>query len=224
MKEYFDILKQLWKNPKTHALMVLSLWFIFIGIVVVFFNFYNNIDSNKTNISTTSSDFSDTLDFSNMKSYEFSYKAGSISLNGIFYENKYLLYLNNERFYKNENLYKIDKAITKVKEPDLLKIDSVFIYKLIRNKEPISNRDYKTYLIPLTEFLQSYESETPINKDLSSYNIIINVYKNEVNIDLENYYKLKQKNVENSILNIKYYNINKISDFTKEYDLMIGVK
>lgn len=224
MKEYFDILKQLWKNPKTHALVVLSLWFIFIGTVVVFFNFYNNIDSNKTNISTTSSDFSDTLDFSNMKSYEFSYKAGSITLNGFFYENKYLLYLNNDRFYKNGNLYKMDKIITKVKEPDLLKIDSEFIYKLIKNKEPISNRDYKTYLISLTEFLQSYESEIPINKDLSSYNIIINVYKNEVNIDLENYYKLKQKNVENSMLNIKYYNINNISDFTKEYDLMIGVK
>ena len=225
MKEYLKVVKELWKNPKTHAIMVLALWLLFIGIVIIVLNFQTSSSSNNTQ--TTDSTFDKSvskIDFNNMKSYEFSYNTIDASLNGVYYDGKYLLYLDNNKYYKNNTLYKIGQTISVVEEPGLLKIDSKFIYNLIKDINPITNNEYDSYLVPLVNFIKDFEKTNVVDYNLSSYNIIINVYENKIIIDLTNYYKAKGVNTESYVLTINYYNINNISDFTKEYDLMIGVK
>ncbi len=204
-----SVLKDIWKNQKYRSIIILIFWFIFIGILIISFN-------GKTTYQEEEKD--DTFDLKNLNSYEFTYSTSDSVFNGVYYNGKYLLYLNNEKYYKNNFLYNLkDNSI--IEEPFVLKIDSKFISSLIKDIEPILNNDYSTYLIPLTSFMKKLGENTNL-----SYNIILNVYKNKINMDLTNYYKAKGANVDSYILTVNYYNINNISDFTKEYDLMIGEK
>lgn len=224
MKDALKTFKELWKNPKTHAVMVLALWFIFIGILSIFLMSMNS--SNKT--ITRSEKVSEDLENNSLEkitSYEFTYNLGNIQLNGLWYRGKYLLYLDNNKYYKNDILYKITESIEVSKEPELLKIDNNMINSLIKNIDPIKNNEYESYYVPLAKFINVYEN---VDSTDYSYNITINLYKqekvNKITIDLTNYYKVKGMTSDNYILTIKYFNINKINDFTQEYDSMIGVK
>ena len=61
--------------------------------------------------------------FNEMTSYEFNYTASDLSLNGVYYEDKYLLYLDNQKYYKNNSLYKIGDTIEISNEPEILKLN-----------------------------------------------------------------------------------------------------
>ena len=227
-KSKFQILKELWQNPKTHAMVVLGLWLIFIGGLILFLKI-SSIISMETPSNQLENNIDPLKQFNDMKSYEFNYMSNDLSLNGTVYEDKYLLYLDNQRYYKNKSLYKISNNIENSNEPEILKLNNKMIYSLIKDISPISNEQYDSYLVPLINFIDTYEGITTNDYNLSSYNIVINVYKkddiiNKVVIDLTNYYKYKGANIDNYILTINYYNIDNISDFTKEYDEMIGVK
>ena len=225
----FATLKELWKNPKTHSIVVLGLWLVFIGGVILFLNIAS-LTSNNDNVTKENNLSSNPLEhFKDMQSYEFSYVASDLSLNGVSYEGKYLLYLNNQKYYKNNSLYKLGDKVEETAEPQILKLNNEMIYNLIKDINPITNEEYDSYLVPLVNFINAYDQTSVTDYNLSSYNIIINTYEsdsmiNKVTIDLTNYYKYKGTNTESYILTINYYNINNISDFTKEYDEMIGVK
>lgn len=190
-------LKEIWKNQKIKGIILLAFWCLFIGSIIVSF-------SGKTTTTVKEDNF--------YHSYEFTYSFNNDVYYGVYYNEKYLLYFNNEKFYKNESLYRLkDNSI--IKEPFVLKIDSEFIDSVTKDITPISN---DTYVVSIKNFMKTLNENT----DLTG-NITINKYKNKVVIDLAPYYGDNQGNY---ILTIDYYNINKINDFTKEYDLMIGVK
>lgn len=227
-KNKLEIIKELWQNPKTHAIIVLGLWLVFIAILILFLKI-SSILGTDTNDNKQVNTLNPLESFNEMTSYEFNYTASDLSLNGLFYKDKYLLYLNNQKYYKNNDLYKIGETIEKAVEPEILKLDNKMIYSLIKDVTPINNTDYDSYLIPLVTFISTYENQTVNDYNLSTYNVVINTYKNndvvnKITIDLTNYYKYKGINTDSYILTINYYNINNISDFTKEYDEMIGVK
>ena len=59
--------------------------------------------------------------------------------------------------------------------------------------------------------------------------VVVNVYKNKdvikgVVLDLTNYNIFRFNNNTSFMVTIYYYNINNISDFTKEYEKMVGGK
>lgn len=227
-KTKFETLKELWKNPKTHNIIVLIFWFIFIGGVILFFKISSAFSTNDSTNQTT-----ETVDplenYNEMTSYEFTYIANNLSLNGISYEDKYLLYLDNQKYYKSDSLYKIGENIEISEEPEILKLNNTMIYNLIKDITAITNAEYDSYLVPLISFINTYEGITVEDYSLTAYNIIINVYTedevvNKITVDLTSYYNYKEINIDSYILTINYYNINNISDFTQEYDEMIGVK
>ncbi len=223
----WEIFKELWNNPKTHAIIVLGLWFLFIGAVILFLKISSIASSSTENNQTVQTD--PLTSFNEMQSYEFNYTASDLSLNGLVYDDKYLLYLDNQKYYKNNTLYKIGETIENSDEPEILKLNNQMLYNLIKDINPITNEEYDSYLVPLISFINTYENTTVTDYNLSNYNVVINVYQkddviNKVVIDLTNYYNYKGISTESYILTINYYNINNISDFTEEYDEMIGVK
>lgn len=220
-KSKWEKFKEAWKDPKKHALIVLGIWGILFVLAIIFVN----LNFSRTPVSTTTSS-SPLETFKNMQSYEFNYTGPNISLNGMTYDDKYLLYVNNEKYYKNNVLYKMGETTSAEVEPEILKIDNQMIYDLISNLEPVKKDGYEEYTIPLITFMQSYENST--QGDANS-NIIIDLYEkdnkiNKVVIDLTSYYQTKGITTNSYILTISYYNINNLSDFTDEYDEMIGVK
>lgn len=220
-KSKWEKFKEAWRDPKKHALIVLGIWGILFVLAIIFVNL--NFSRTPVNTSTTSSNPLET--FKDMRSYEFNYTAPDTVLNGVTYDNKYLLYVNNEKYYKNNVLYKIGDTIEAGVEPEILKINNQMIYDLINNIEPVEMEGYEEYIVPLITFMQVYENGVT---DVNS-NIIIDLYENDnkinkVVIDLTNYYTTKGITTDSYILTINYYNINNLSDFTSEYDEMIGVK
>lgn len=58
MKEFFHKLKELWKNPRGHALMEIGMYLLFFGILFLFLNIksapkvYNTVESKYENLNT----------------------------------------------------------------------------------------------------------------------------------------------------------------------------
>ena len=99
------------------------------------------------------------------------------------------------------------------------------IYNLIKDVTPVETDNTMQYNVPVITFMQAYENTVNLE---NSYNITITLTKkddkiNKATIDLTNYDKAKGI-INNYILTISYYNIDKINNFTNEYDELIGVE
>ena len=223
--EKYQKLKELWNDPKAHSLIVLGFWLVFIVIVIAFVrsNYsYKPVDSEvNTNIG----------DFASVKNYDFTYQTSDLLISGQQYGAKQVFYLNNHRYYYNGNVYIIDNEAKIQNDFDLnvLKINHLMLNNLLSGLSYSSLDGYRQYVVPLDRFINLYEIDT--DADLSkamSYNVVVNVYNSDntikkVAIDLTNYRLFKTGNNTNYLLNIYYYNINKVYDFSLEFDKMIGV-
>ena len=220
-------LKELWKNPKTHDIAVLLFWLIFIIIVIVFARGI----SQTSKIQSPNTNNQNVTTFENIKSYDFTYKTNDLEINGQTYNEATVFYLNNKRYYYKNNIYQIEDNPVLINnyDPSVLKINTIFLNNLVSGITPLENQNYKQYLVPLDRFINLYEIDT--NVDLSkaiNYNIPVSVYTNEnqinkVVLDLTNYYTLKTGVNTNYPVTINYYNVNNVSDFSKEYDKLVEV-
>lgn len=221
MKEAFKNLRELYKNPNTHDKASLILWLIFIVILIVVLR----VSSSSENISVEKEKKQI------INSYEFTYNFENINISGLYYEEKILFYLNNNKYYNNDKTYIISgDEIKEIENFDLkaLKISYEFISKAIENLTSTKEDDYSVYLVPLDTFISLYDED--VGEDISNaknYNIIIKIKENNdlissVAIDMNNYYIYKGMNVSYPVT-IYFYNINNISDFTSEYENKIGV-
>ena len=220
----YEKLKELWKNEKTHSLIVLAFWLIFMLVLIIF------VRLSSTQTTTTKTITNQTIaDFEN---YEFSYTINETTYNGEYYDGKTLFYLENNRYYKNEDVYLI-KGEEAIKQDNfdigIMKINSKFINNLITNITPNTTDNYKRYIVPLDRFINLYDEDTDINlTETNHYNIIVDIYEkenqiNKITLDLNSYFTLKN-NPQIAQVTIYYYNINNINDFSKNYEKMIGVK
>lgn len=217
----YEKLKELWKNEKTHSLIVLAFWLIFMLGLIIFVRL--------SSTQTTQTSQTETSNLEDLKSYEFSYTINDTNYNGEYYDGKTLFYLENNRYYANENVYLI-KGVEAIKQEKfdigLMKINSKFISNLIEGLTPTTTDNYKRYIVPLDRFINLYEKDTDINlSDINRYNIIIDIYEkeNKITLDLNSYFTLKN-NPQNAQVTIYYYNTNNINDFSKNYEKMIGGK
>ncbi len=221
MKEAFKNLRELYKNPNTHDKASLILWLIFIVILIVVLR----VSSSSENISVEKEKKQI------INSYEFTYNFENINISGLYYEEKILFYLNNNKYYNNDKTYIISgDEIKEIENFDLkaLKISYEFISKAIENLTSTKEDNYSVYLVPLDTFISLYDED--VGEDISNaknYNIIIKIKENNdlisyVAIDMSNYYIYKGMNVSYPVT-IYFYNINNISDFTSEYENKIGV-
>ena len=214
-------LKELWKNKKTHDIMVLSLWLVFIFIVILF--------ARSTSSNQTYEDKESLNSLDKITTYEFTYKLNDKEFLGQYYNNAIIFYKDNKRYYYKEKLYQIAEPIKIIPnfDLDILKINVKMINNLIANITPNETNNIKQYIVPLDRFINLYEIDTEIDLSKSTlYNVPINIYYNndeinKITLDLSNYYLLKTNNQTPNILIIYLYNINNISDFTNYYDKLL---
>ncbi len=222
VKEGLKKIRELYKNPKTHDIVSLTLWLLFIIIVIVFFRVttFSKPTTNNENTYTTS-----------VNSYEFTYNFENTNINGVYYKSNMLFYLNNNKYYTDDSIYLVNGTeLNRINDFDLkaLKISYEFITKATKNVSKRVVDGYNVYTVPLDTFISLYDND--ISEDIEStknYNVIIktkekNNLLSSVIIDMSNYYIYKGIDV-NYPVTIYFYNINNISDFTKEYKEMLGV-
>ncbi len=218
-------IKNYWNNPKTHDIVVLVFWILFIIGVVIFMRV--SFSSNST------AHYENNLNsFDSIKSYDFRYKADGFEVNGKAYDYALVFYLDNKQYYYKDKVYLIDDEIKAIENYDLslLKINSKFLNNLVSGIDPSDNGNFKQYIIPLDRFINLYENDTDLDlSKAATYNVIVSVYYtfdeiNKVVLDLSSYYSLKTGSDMKYPVTIYYYNLNNVSDFTKKYDKVVEVK
>lgn len=218
--------RELWDDPKTHSIMVLVFWLIFMAVLIIFVRLtaVSNVSSNTTVTKATN--------FDSIKSYEFSYVQGSNELNGKVYDDSILFILNNHRYYYHDDVYLIngDTGVKQNLDLGWLKINTKMLNNLLGGLTGADINDYTQYVVPLDRFINLYEIDT--DADLTkamTYNILLNVYKkdgeiNKVVLDITNYRIFRFNDNKPYVLTLYFYNINEVNDFTKGFDKIVGGK
>ena len=210
-KDLFNKFKEIWKNKRYHALIILLIYFIFFTVVLTSIRPNSN---NNTNILKTNLEKYEIMDkykyevnitVDNDNYYMIGYKdklENKISIDDDIYDIKDNLYYDDSNnVFDFKSTYNIN--ITDF-EPDK-------IIKYINAGNLDSETNYKSgilkksYLIKTMDFLSIYDSNieeiNPIDGD-----IIIETYEedyiNKVVIDLSSYMKIK--NINKYVLEINY--------------------
>ena len=202
-KDSDNALVKLWENKRTHALICLVLWIIFLLLVALLISFSsedvqnNSVTNESTNDVITISDMKDKL-----LNYNFEYKY-SILVNGekIIYTGKYQNNENNG--YKEDSL-----GLTKYL------INSEGIYQI--------NFDEKIEIVNLFDKInQNYLSIEYIFNIINGIEPTINEEKNELYYNLENEKIIITTNEDNiKSINIKSNNNDYLLEF---YNILWGV-
>ncbi len=219
--EFYNKYKDLKSNPQIGTRMSLGLWLLFFIIIVLFTRGINtNRPYERENVSK-------------INSYEYTYQNNRGTVFGRFYNGKQVFNILNSKYYYNgENAYIINENKANLAlnfNMNVLKIDLYFIDELTNKLDYTEFDNVKQYLVPLANFINLYEVDTAIDLSYASnYNIIVRKYFNDVNlykieIDLSNYYMINNLNDDGKLV-ISLYNVNKLNDFTLEYDRIVGVE
>lgn len=219
--------KELWADPKTHSIMVLVFWLIFMAALIIFVRLttVSSVSPNEVNENKVTS-------FDTIKNYEFSYVKDDNEIHGKVYDDNIVFILNNHRYYYNDGVYLINGDTSTEQTLDLgwLKINSSMLNNLLGGLTGTDINDYTQYVVPLDRFVSLYEIDT--DADLTkamTYNVLLNVYKKDdviskVVLDLTNYRIFRFNDNKPYVLTLYFYNINGVNDFTKEFDKIVGGK
>ena len=217
-------LKELWKDPKGHAVISLCLWAIFFGLIFLL-TFINNAFNSNTVLNTNK--YSYIYETSNNYEYKITinYNNGndnSLIINGIRYEEKEIFSINNEEFSIVDNQI---KSYNNIDINKLLLFDIIslrpnklneYLQKNINNKE-IKYKDNsikKEYFIKATDFnILNNKNIKPNNDQIKITLLEKNNKVIEVNIELINLVKLVNNKTNYYNIKIEYSNIDNISDF-----------
>ncbi len=218
--------RELWDDPKTHSIMVLVFWLIFMAVLIIFVRLtaVSNVNPSNNQIKGSS--------FDSINNYEFSYVQGDSELNGKVYNDSMMFVLNNHRYYYKNDIYLIngDRGVKQDLDLGWLKLNSKMLSNLLSGLNGTEISDYTQYVIPLDRFVNLYEVDT--DADLTkamTYNVLLNVYKKDdviskVILDMTNYRIFRFNDNKPYILTLYFYNINEVSDFTKGFDKIVGGK
>lgn len=222
--EKYQKFQELWANERTHSMIVLGFWFVFLGILILFIKLNSVTSVSPSNVNKMVSNFD------SINSYDFSYVQGNNELHGSYYDNKMLFVLNNHKYYYNKNIYLINGDVSVVQNFDLgwLKINSRMLNNLISGINGTEVADYIQYIVPLDRFINLYEIDTDVDlTKVMGQNIILNVYKkdnsiNKIVIDLTSYRIFRFSDSNPYILSLYFYNLNKVNDFTSDFEKIVG--
>lgn len=218
--------KELWNDTKTHSIMVLSFWLIFMAVLIVFVRLTATPSTNTTSNEPLATSFE------SIKNYEFSYVQSTNELNGQVYDDSMLFILNNHRYYYKDDVYLINGDTGVKQDLDLgwLKINAKMLNNLLAGLNGTDINGYTQYVVPLDRFINLYEIDT--DADLTkamTYSVVVNVYKkddviNKVVLDMTNYRLFRFNDSKPYVVSLYFYNINKINDFTSDFDKIVGGK
>ena len=209
-------------NPQTKDVISLCFWLLFFFAVVVFARLSSRPVSNN------SDNFVNEL----VNNYEYSYIDDKTIIYGkTFNGNHVFNVLNGRYYYDGEDVYEIKDHSASIVKNDFinyLKITPQMINSLTENLNYSVFENALVYKVPLSNFMNLFDNDVPLNlEEASKYDIIINKYYLDdvlymVKIDLSNYYRYYNQE-DRGLLTIELFEQNKISDFSNEYEKIVGV-
>lgn len=227
IKNSFHILKELWKNRKTRALIMLSGYCILFTIVIL-------VAQSQTPIETAPKN-----NYPKMNNYAYSVtvlknKQPIITKQGKKYNTKEQFTLNNQEFYiQDKMIYQIinnQMHVYRYQEEieELLSfLEPNNIEKLIQKGTEIYTKNYhngiteKNYTLLVDHFIQIWKNETiesVSNVEIEITTTIENENLIKVELDLTNYFNQSQYEPKYDTITIEYQNINQILDWNIEYE------
>lgn len=217
MKKKISKLKELWKIPRYHALIVLSLYAIFftsLFFIIIIINFISGLNSDKN---TSVIEVKSTLEnYVEMKSYEYayniSYKIGNNEYNSKIEGTKFnkinkFKFLNNLYYIENNEILNENKLETNITDINLIDLEPTNIGQQLTDTNEISKVIYND---------KSIKKEYKIIGD--KYNLYFVVYEkdnfiNKIEINALELVKLKNSKISAYNIEINYTNINNIASY-----------
>lgn len=221
--KYVQKYKELRANPKTRSLISLGFWMIFLVVAVLLVR--STMSSNEIQSEPVKDEV---LEVTN---YEFTYRDNLKTIFGEVYDDRMIFYFNNGKYYKNGNgIYLVNENSLEVQDMNISELNLTFsvIDDLVSQVNAIEDNGVKTYLVPLSNFIRAYEgNESEDLTEATNYNVTIQTYEKDgvvymVKLDLSNYYLFRSL-PDTGIITINYYNVNKLNDFSLEYERMLEV-
>jgi hypothetical protein len=130
-------------------------------------------------------------------------------LSGQKYEENYLFSQNNPTFFNTEDF---DQQVLNFE-----KLDNSYIYRYLQRATLVNSAEIaETYELSLKDFIKYVDKKNTKAEGVILITIIKNVDKvDQVDIDLTDYAKLNNKELESFIVSITYNKHGQIVDFTK---------
>lgn len=228
-KERFKLLKKIreyWKIPRYHALMILGLYFLFFGLIFLYTYITSIIH---TSIEEPEVVIDAVTALTEMDNYEYYYEIestgieeiSSYTISGIRYGEQDNFKISNDSFYVQNNIiYSTDGSqdITDIVPIDLLMLRPTKIYEFIKgstnaNKIEYQNGEIKiTYTVPVSifniAFLQTIDENNSETVEIITYEKDNQIY--QIDLDIYNLMKLVDASYESYTIRITYTNINNI--------------
>lgn len=214
MKNVWQTIRELWKIPRYHALMVIGLYFLFFAIIFLILSF-RKIDTPKEIITKTTFE-----NYQEMLNYEYTYTLKGIKNNvpfedkikGIYYHNKNTFeYLHNTYEIKDKNIYLKEEKIENLFDFDIIHLEPIHILSYLEesiDKEIVKNVvKYNDRTIKTEYKIQNLKENTFLTILIYEKNNFI--YQIELDVtDL-----LKRSDIQAYQIIIEYNNINQIVEY-----------
>ena len=194
--------EDLLKTPKGRAIIKLGIYFIFFVIVAFLFHSGGSVSEPKKDTpKKTAMEV-----YSEMTNYEYTYKYNEELMNGKVYRDKMYFEINEDAYYVNENVYKVNKETNEIVLVELDKsyyIDNHTISNYIKKGNIIGkNEDYMNNIVSITYGIDTEDanlSVTTYEKDNSIFKVVLNIDTNTIEIN--------------------YSNVGKVNNFIKDFQI-----
>lgn len=237
MKEFKELIKELYKDKRKKGLVSLLLWFLFFVIIFLFLGNprdmkYTYIETSNSNDNTVKVSKSSLENFKTMENFEYSYLitinenniTNTYKVDGTYYNEKYYFETSGYSYYlKDNNIYLVDDSLKQLTlVGNLSNNNSVFNYldlklltkdninTFITSSEKVNEVTYKDGN-GTKEFRYTNYDNRIINITTKEYGNIIN----SIELDFSKYFGSKYQVF--SVV-ITYKNVNNISEYNKNYD------
>ena len=139
-----------------------------------------------------------------MTNYEYTYLYNDILMNGKVYRDSLYFEINEDAYYVNKNVYKVNKETNEIEPIELDKlyyIDNHMISNYIKKGNIIGkNEDYMNNVTSITYGIDTEEEKlnvTTYEKDESIFKLVLNIDTNTIEIN--------------------YSNVGKVTNFIKDF-------
>ena len=205
--------EDLLKTPRGRAIIKLGIYLVFF-IIVAFLFHAGSGDTSTPNKEVPKKDAMEV--YSGMTNYEYTYQYNDLLMSGKVYRDKIYFEINEDAYYVNENVYKVDKETNEIEPVELDKlyyINNHIISDYIKKGNIIGkNEDFENNIVSITYGVSNIEgladklSITTYEKDNIIFKVLLKI---ENNIDLEDY--------SVSTIEINYSNMDKVINFIKDF-------
>lgn len=192
--------EDLLKTPRGRAIIKLGLYLVFFVVIAVLFHASNSTSNTKPDVPKKSA-----LEvYSDMTNYEYTYLYNDTLMNGKVYRDSLYFEINEDAYYVNKNVYKVNKETNEIEPVELDKlyyIDNHMISNYIKKGNIIGkNEDYMNNVISITYGIDNEDEKlnvTTYEKDELIFKVVLNIDTNTIEIN--------------------YSNIGKVSNFIKDF-------